>query len=249
MDSINPSDKPWYKTWFNSPYYHLLYRNRDEQEAQIFIAKLLKYLAPNSESHFLDLACGQGRHSLTINKAGFEVTGADLAEENIKAASKNANEKLHFVQHDMREPIGTDLFEYVVNLFTSFGYFKRLEENEDVIKAIVQALKPKGKILLDFMNVETVVKGLVLAENRDIEGVQFKIRRSYSDGFIIKKIDITDGEREYTFNESVKALTRADFMGMFHRNGLEVLDVFGNYSLDHFDPNTSPRLILVGRKI
>ncbi|MCH2214082.1 MAG: class I SAM-dependent methyltransferase [Flavobacteriales bacterium] len=248
MSSSSTHNQPWYETWFKSPYYHVLYRDRDQREARLFITKLLRYLAPISESHFLDLACGQGRHSLIICDAGFEVTGIDLARENINIARKNANEKLHFSQHDMREPLGKELFEYVLNLFTSFGYFEKLEENEEVIKTVVHALKKGGKFVLDFMNVETVVKGLIPEEHKDIDGIHFKIQRSHQDGFILKRINIKDGHFVYNFNESVKALTKKDLMDMFDRNGLEVLDMFGNYSLDKFDSERSPRLILIGKK-
>jgi 2-polyprenyl-3-methyl-5-hydroxy-6-metoxy-1,4-benzoquinol methylase len=247
LESTSSSDKSWYRTWFNSPYYHLLYRNRDEDEAERFILNLLKYLAPDLGAHFLDLACGKGRHSTTINREGYEVTGADLAEENIRLANQASNDRLHFVQHDMRESLGESDFDYVLNLFTSFGYFQTLAENELVLTAIANELKPKGKIVLDFMNVEKVTKGLVPSETIEIDGVTFKITRTNEDGFIVKTIKLKDGDLEYTFHERVKALTKEDFMGMFHRNGLEILDIFGGYNLDKFDPEKSSRLILIGR--
>jgi 2-polyprenyl-3-methyl-5-hydroxy-6-metoxy-1,4-benzoquinol methylase len=248
---LKPSDKSaqsWYRTWFNSPYYHLLYSHRDENEAERFIRNLLKYLAPSQKAHFLDLACGKGRHSLTVNRAGFEVTGADLAEENIRFAKKNGNDRLHFVRHDMRKALGENRFDYVLNLFTSFGYFRDLEENEEVLKAISTELKPKGKVVLDFMNVEKVTRGLVPMEVREIEGVRFKITRRYEEGYILKTIELKDGETEHTFYERVKALTKEELTGMFHRCGFEILDIFGNYNLDDFDVEDSSRLILIGRK-
>lgn len=185
---------------------------------------------------------------MTINRQGYEVTGADLAEENIRLANRSNTESLHFVQHDMREPLGKSSFDYVLNLFTSFGYFKSLEENEEVLASIATELKPKGKVVLDFMNVEKVTKGLVPSEIQEIDGVQFKITRTFDDGFIVKTIELQDGEVEHTFHERVKALTKEDFMGMFHRNGFEILDIFGNYNLDEFDAEKSSRLILIGRK-
>lgn len=248
MKPIDKSAESWYRTWFNSPYYHLLYSHRDENEAERFIDNLIKYLAPSEEAHFLDLACGKGRHSLFINRAGFEVTGADLAEENIRSAKKNGNERLHFVRHDMREALGRDLFDYVLNLFTSFGYFKDLEENELVLRAIATELKPKGKFVLDFMNVEEVTRGLVPAEVKEIEGVHFKISRRYESGYILKTIELKDEVTEHTYYERVKALTKEELAGMFHRCGFEILDIFGNYNLDDFDVEESSRLILIGRK-
>ncbi len=148
----------------------------------------------------------------------------------------------------MREPLGKNRFDYVLNLFTSFGYFDSLEENELVLKSIATELKSKGKVILDFMNAEKVTKGLIPLETREIDGVNFKITRTYEDGFIVKTIELQDGDLEYTFHERVKALTKEDFMGMFRRCGFEILDTFGNYNLDEFDAEKSSRLILIGRK-
>lgn len=246
--SSNTANGSWYRTWFNSRYYHLLYRDRDEEEARAFIQKLLTYLGPAPEAHFLDLACGKGRHSRTIAKLGFRVTGADLSEENIKAARKHENDRLKFIRHDMRVPVATERFDYVVNLFTSFGYFETVEENEAVLDAIFTELKPKGKVVIDFLNVNQVVSGLVPTEERIIDGVKFSISREVDGESILKKIHIEDSGKISVYEERVKALSKTDFAGMFHRRGLEIIDTFGNYHLDEFEVNESPRLILIGRK-
>lgn len=246
--SSNTPNRSWYRTWFNSRYYHLLYRDRDEEEARIFIQKLISYLGPDLEDHFLDLACGKGRHSRTIAKLGFRVTGADLSEENIKAAKKHENDRLKFIRHDMREAIGIESFNYVVNLFTSFGYFETIEENEAVLDAIYKELKPKGKVVIDFLNVHQVVSGLVPSEERVIDGVKFNISREVDGESILKKIRIDDGGKTMEYEERVKALSKMDFIGMFHRRNLEIIDTFGNYHLDKFDVSESPRLIIIGRK-
>lgn len=226
----------------------MLYRDRDEAEARSFIGKLLSYLGPDPDDHFLDLACGKGRHSRTIAKLGFRVTGADLSEENIKAAKEHETERLKFIRHDMRESLQAETFDYVVNLFTSFGYFETIEENEAVLNSIFTELKPKGKVVIDFLNVHQVVSGLVPSEERIIDGVKFNISREVDGESILKKIRIDDDGKIMEYEERVKALSKMDFIGMFHRQGLEIIDTFGNYHLDKFDEDDSPRLILIGRK-
>ncbi|MBT8273099.1 MAG: SAM-dependent methyltransferase, partial [Bacteroidia bacterium] len=64
--------KDWYTSWFNTPYYHILYRDRGYDEAQSFLSKLLNHLNLSEDSHILDLACGKGRHSLYLNRMGYE---------------------------------------------------------------------------------------------------------------------------------------------------------------------------------
>jgi cyclopropane fatty-acyl-phospholipid synthase-like methyltransferase len=56
----------WYKDWFDSPYYHILYKYRDDSEANGFIDHLLEALNPRPGARILDLACGRGRYSRHI---------------------------------------------------------------------------------------------------------------------------------------------------------------------------------------
>src|SRR5829696_8643301 len=92
----NMQTQPWFKDWFNSPYYHQLYFNRDEAEAAAFIDKLIKHLNPKKDARILDVACGKGRHSIFLAKKGFDVTGIDLSEYSIEEALKFEAGNLHF---------------------------------------------------------------------------------------------------------------------------------------------------------
>lgn len=214
----------------------------------MFIDRALKYFNPVPHARFLDLACGKGRHSIYINKKGFDITGVDLSPENIRKAKPFENEKLHFSVHDMRETYAAGKFDYVFNLFTSFGYFPSVAENEKVLSASHSNLKPKGKILIDFLNAQQVIKGLVKEETQEIDGITFNIDREIEEGIIKKNIDIIDSDKEFRFVERVRALTRQDFVGMLTRCDFEILDMFGNYNLEEFDEDTSSRLILIARK-
>ena len=117
----------WFASWFDTPYYHILYKERNYREAQIFMDNLTHYLNLPEKAKVLDLACGKGRHAIYLNQLGFEVIGADLSENSIAEASKNSNSSLQFQVHDMREKFD-DQFDAIFNLFTSFGYFDDLAE-------------------------------------------------------------------------------------------------------------------------
>jgi len=56
-----PATENWYASWFDTPYYHILYKDRDYDEAQAFMDNLTHYLNLPEESKILDLACGKGR--------------------------------------------------------------------------------------------------------------------------------------------------------------------------------------------
>ena len=87
--NFNIDYKDDYNKWFDSPYYHILYENRDHKEAKNFIKKILKYLKLDRGSKILDAACGKGRHSIEIEKLGYKVLGIDLSKNSINKAKKN----------------------------------------------------------------------------------------------------------------------------------------------------------------
>src|ERR1700720_4098584 len=101
----NSSD--WFREWFDSPYYHQLYFERDEKEASAFINRLLSALHPPPDSRILDLACGRGRHSLIFAGKGVDVTGIALSARSIAYARQFEKDNLHFYQHDMRQTLCT----------------------------------------------------------------------------------------------------------------------------------------------
>ena len=238
----------WFGEWFGSPYYHKLYKNRDVNEAKFFLDNLIKYLKPDPDSIMMDLACGKGRHSIYLNEKGFNVVGLDLQESNIKEANQYANDKLNFYQHDMRRIFANGRFDYVFNLFTSFGYFDTYNENQETIKSIANSMKVKGKFVLDFLNPYTVIAGLVKSQIKEIEGIQFMINRKFDGEFIFKDIEFEDNGKKFHFREKVKAIKRLEFLDYFRSARLTLLDTFGNYDLDGYEANESERLIFILQK-
>lgn len=238
----------WFTAWFNSPYYHILYKNRDLHEAELFIDNLVARINLPTGSKALDLACGKGRHSLQLRKKGFEVVGIDLSESSIAEAELLKKDGLDFFVHDMRELYWSEYFDLVVNLFTSFGYFHSAEEDQRTMNSVADSLKPGGIFVLDYMNVPKVIENLVTAETKTIDGVEFNISRSVEDDVIVKEIQVQDGEVELDFKEEVDALTLETFTEYLNNAGLELVNKFGNYNLESYDPATSDRLIIVATK-
>ena len=237
----------WYTSWFNTPYYHILYKDRDYNEAQRFMDKLTTFLELDKESHIMDLACGKGRHSIYLNKIGFEVTGVDLSEESISYARQFENDRLHFDIHDMCLPYHRQ-FDAVFNLFTSFGYFDNEKDNLRTIKAIRSNLNASGVAVIDFMNVEYVVSRLVEENSKEVDGILFHMKRTFDNGYIIKTISFEDKGKNFIFKERVKAFSLDDFNFMFRQAGVKLVNIFGNYQLHPYDVHNSERLILVFKK-
>jgi len=234
----------WYASWFDTPYYHILYKDRDHEEAQLFIDNLNQYLNLPEDAKVLDLACGRGRHSVYLNKLGHQVVGADLSANSIAYAKQFENKTLKFEVHDMRKPFD-EKFDTILNLFTSFGYFPDEEDNITTLKAIQSSLTEYGLAVMDFMNAEKVVKNLVPSEIKTVEGIDFHITRKYENGFIYKNIKFEDKGESFDFTERVRALTLEDFETMMEKADIYLLEIFGNYKLQKFHNQESDRLIMI----
>ena len=237
----------WFESWFDSPYYKLLYRHRDEHEAAAFIKKLLDEIKPEPSAKILDLPCGNGRHSIVMAELGYDVRGIDLSERNICEAMLCDLPNIHFQEHDMREPLYTNHFDVVMNLFTSFGYFDTEEENIKSMRAIAQSMKPNGTLVIDFFNGDCLKLNLKQTDKVLVDEVEFSIERKITDNKIHKSIRITDGEKEFDFEERVQLLLLSDFEKYYSPFGLETVKVFGDYELNPFT-KSSERLIIIAKK-
>lgn len=235
----------WFIDWFNTSYYHTLYQHRDEKEACRFIDNLCGKLNIKSGVKILDLACGKGRHSNHLAKRGYITTGIDLASESIAEANKNAVEGAHFEVHDMRETHKQNAYDYIFNLFTSFGYFANEEENIDVLKAVKESLKNDGVFILDFLNVKKVIPNLVASETKKLDGINFDIKRSYNGTHIIKDILVSEGDEQLHFQERVSAFDLTTIEQMAKKASLNIIDIYGDYNLGDFNALSSDRLILI----
>ena len=238
----------WFENWFDSPYYHLLYKNRDEKEAQIFIDKLISHLQIQKNSTILDVACGKGRHSIYLNTKGMNVVGIDLSNNNINIAKQEENKNLQFKIWDMRNVFKQNTFDIVVNLFTSFGYFETNQDEQETINAMALNLKQNGILIIDFMNVKKVIKHLVSYEKKKVDNVTFEINRSINEKYIIKDIKFSKKQKTFQFQEKVKSLTLTDFSNLINNAGLKIIDIFGDYQLGNFNALKSDRLIMICKK-
>lgn len=242
-------DQKWYQQWFNSPYYHILYKHRDDTEAEQFIDNLCAFLEPHAHAKALDVACGRGRHAIYLNKKGLDVVGIDLSPENIKYATQFENEHLTFFVHDMRNLFYINYFDFAFNLFTSFGYFDSATDDLHTVRMFAGSLKKGGKLVLDFLNVKKAESNLVERESKEVQNIEFHIIRRLKDDKVLKEIKFEHRGYHFNFREEVRALTKKEFEKYFATAGLKIVHLFGNYELGPFDEAQSDRLIFVCEKI
>ena len=239
----------WFINWFNSKYYHILYKSRNKNEASDFIKTIISTLSLKSNNTVLDLGCGNGRHAISLSNHFKLVHGIDISSENISIANNHKKENLKFFISDMRNFDTNTKYDYIFNLFTSFGYFKKNEDNIKVLNSCHHHLNKDGLLFIDFLNSEHIKRTINgLKESKYISGIRFNIHKDIIDDYVVKKIDIKDGEENYNFHEKVQLFKIEDFKKMFEITGFEIISIYGDYQMNPYDLNSS-RLILSAKKI
>jgi SAM-dependent methyltransferase len=121
---------------------------------------VLRHLEP--AGLVLDLGCGNGRHTVPLCKAGYEVIGLDVSQHLLqlsKGKAAKVESSLALVRADMRFlPFRAEVFAAVLSLDTSFGYLP--SENEDLqsLTELSKTLMVQGVLLLDVFNRERMLQ-------------------------------------------------------------------------------------------
>ncbi len=240
----------WYEDWFRSAYYAKLYAQRNEKEVQDFIQQLLPRLKVQSGSRMLDTACGRGSYSRLLAASGLDVTGVDLAAENIAAAILSSPGTIHFYQHDIRLPAWVAYFDCAVNLNTSFGYFGTQREHDNAVRSISQSLKPGGTLVFDYLNVHYAEDQLQHNEIVQIDETHFEIHRWHDRDHFYKRITVTDEalEKPFEVTETIAKFSLGDFTDMLSYQQMQISDVFGDYHLRPYHVRTAPHMIILAKK-
>ena len=105
----------------------------------------------------LDLCCGPGRHAVEFARRGFTVTGVDRSGfllERAREKAYAAKVAVEWVLDDMREFQRPARFDLACNLFTSFGYFAREEDNLRVLRNVWESLRGGGTFVMDMVGKE-----------------------------------------------------------------------------------------------
>jgi len=248
MNETKHHEGEWFATWFDSPYYPLLYRHRNEDEARLALHNLHQRLQLPHGSLVLDLGCGQGRHSRTLRKLGYSVVGIDLSPASIAYAREHATEGQQFEVQDMRTFSLDRQFSAVFNLFTSFGYFNSNSENQLVLERIHSHLLPGGMLVLDYLNAFPLLHHEEEMQTITVDDVVFHTVKTREGHSIVKHIKVRDQGEVYHFQESVQLLTREDLEALLSSAGFHIVDVYGNYDLDAYNPEKSPRCLIIASK-
>ncbi len=232
----------WFEEWFGDDYLRL-YPHRDEADAERAVELVRRAVPWRPGLRVLDVGAGAGRHARALSAAGAWCVALDLSAALLRRAGQATAGPL--VRGDMRWlPFRSRSFDLAVNLFTSFGYFAHDAEHAAVVAGVARTLRPGGRLVLDFLNADTVRAAVAAADARADAPTVDVARRLSDDGRYVLKTIRVPADRTYT--ERVRLLSPGELEAMFHQAGLVVERTFGDYDGTPLGPGT-PRAILVGR--
>ncbi len=241
---VKAKSSNWFEEWFNTKYYHDLYRHRDDSEAFEFVSALKNSFDWKSDDVVLDVCCGNGRHAINLERMGMQTWGVDLSVDNIEMAKSNSKFPNRWQVQDVRHLSLPVQFSVILNLFTSFGYFEDDAEHQQMLSHIRQHLLPGGFFIMDFFNVENVREKMVSNEIHQGELTDYHISRSIDSKWVRKEIRFEADGAAFVFEEKVRALSPKQIQDMLSQAGFEVFNHLGDYQLSPFVAG-SPRSIFI----
>jgi SAM-dependent methyltransferase len=234
----------WFEEWFGEEYL-ALYPHRDGAEARRVASLIAARVGLPVGRPALDLACGAGRHQRELCEHWWTV-GLDLSPSLLRVA-RTEDPSAPLVRADMRHlPFRDGAFDLVVNLFTSFGYFRDDRAHRRVVAEVARVTRPGGWFVLDYLNAAHVRRTLVPIDKRQVGSTVVRQKRAISaDGRFVRKL-IEVGELGRTFVERVRLFEPAELVQLLEGCGYLVVDVLGDYDGRQLDEHAT-RTILVGQ--
>lgn len=220
--------KHWIQNWFNEDYLKL-YSHRNQEEADRQVDFIIRGLHLTGRERILDIGCGAGRHSVAFGQRGYSVVGVDSSEFLIEKANQKLEERhnlpVRFVLGDMYKLVNVGMFDLVINMFTSFGYFSGDDENARIFGAVRHHLSKGGDFFLDYLHPYQVRKNFVPVQEIEVDGEQVRIEKEIKDDRVIKTIRFPGR----TYQEKVKLYDREQIEDMLRKYRFQVMEVWNDY--------------------
>lgn len=240
----------WFDEAFRSAYL-TLYQHRSDEQAKADVEWLLSEVQPRAGLKVLDLCCGNGRHSAQIAQRDVTVVGLDRSMDLLDVAARRGEANVSWVRGDMRRLPLAGVFDLVVNLFTSFGYFESDQDDRLVLSEIDRVLSPGGVAVLDIMNASRVRATLVPESHTERKGWKIHERRRLTEGKarVEKEVTLIDSHGRVTeWKESVRLHDQGSIEALTERTSLNVDAVFGSMAGGAFDENSERMVVFLKKR-
>ena len=147
------------KQWYEAMFENFAQKYDQEEFTQGTYGEcdfLEKELGFNKALKILDVGCGTGRHSIELTKRGYDITGIDLSESQLKRAKEKAallNLQINFIEADARDLPFLNEFDVAIMLCEGgFPLMETDEMNYEILEQVTKSLKDKGKFIFTTLN-------------------------------------------------------------------------------------------------
>jgi SAM-dependent methyltransferase len=136
----------------------------------------------------LDAGCGLGRFVAALADNGIEAVGVDISEIAIDAAKREHPGPTYYVA-DLTQPLPPELrdFDGLVSLSSSFGFGETVADDEAMMRAYHEALRPGGRMAMELSDLERSRHRLKTDEGtveRETNGVKETLDVDFSTGML-----------------------------------------------------------------
>ena len=217
------------------------------------VDQVISLLDIQPDADVLDLCCGIGRHSLEFAVRGYSVTGVDRTAAYLQTARQAAAVQdltVEWIEADAREFVRPDAFDYAINMYTSFGYFKDPAEDLRMAENVFRSLKPGGSLMMDLMGKERLARIFSPRSWEQLpDGSFFLQERAIKDDWTWienRWILIKDGQRQ-EFTLGHRLYDGAGLRALLLEAGFESVALYGTMDGAPYD-NDARRLVAVAHK-
>jgi len=245
--------KPWFE---NDRFWEatrpFLFSERIMTQAPAEVDAILKMLEINPGASILDLCCGPGRHSLELVRRGYGVTGVDRNSQYLDKAETDAGAEeleIEFILEDMRKFRRDQSFDAVINFFTSFGYFDNPADEKQVVDNIYASLKPGGRLLMEMVGKEVVVRIYQARDWGEKDGMFLLDERKPLDDwtYMTSHRILISGEKREEFHFTIRLYSAYELKTLLQSAGFGRVDIFGDIEGSPYD-HTAKRLVALAYK-
>ena len=147
--------KQWYEQLFEN--YAATYDNESFVQGTAGEVDFIEQeIGCRKTERILDVGCGTGRHAIELTRRGYNVTGVDLSESQLKRAREKAEAlglTIGFHRLDARKLPFENEFDLAIMLCEgSFPLMETDEMNFEILKGATRALKAGGKFIFTTLN-------------------------------------------------------------------------------------------------
>ncbi|QTQ13411.1 class I SAM-dependent methyltransferase [Treponema parvum] len=253
--SPNGRKKEWFENedfWNN--FAPIMFDAQRWAEAPTVADSVCKIAGLGRGSSVLDAGCGPGRIAIELALKGISVTGVDLIQSELDAASETAeaeNVNIELIKADLRTYKSEKKFDAAVSLYTSFGYCESIEDDMKILKHICDAVKDDGWFILECTSRETAI--LYFTEGEWFERAGKTVLTEFSvtgawEGLLSKWILIDNCTGARIEHEFVQRLYSAvELKRMMTAAGFKSAEIYGDFDFSPYDQKART-MVIVARK-